>query len=463
MPLTVMQHWQQERDLYEQAQTAAQNDLTGAQIALAAAKTKLTADLKTLGDVGAKIQEARAKLATTTIPADVVALTTKIRDMIIQQRAAQGTVLDDQDAVDWSQADADAATAVLARATARLADAEAKLTAAKESNRQRQAMRAALFLPPFDTLRADATTLGGTTKTNATATMNANFPADLMKIAGLRLARRRAFLGDRRDAIDLAETALGSVAKTDAGKDGAAVQAGVAFRQAERNLKAYVATAKQRFDKAAGTLGALEAIKLDPKNNPDVLSDAQKADVSDAGQAAARTTAEGNAEPIDTDRGAVEKALNELDAQIITAIQTDVDTLSTDATVAAKRAALVGAAGTLKTDQSTFVAGDKATLDAWEAIVPDPAWQTVTDYFAALAAVDELKATKIHPATDNDSLIKILDAAEKTYGDALAAAAKARRRADYLADQVTLRQARLDASTTAYSARVLSAVRGDSF
>src|SRR6478609_5245168 len=129
MPLTVMQHWQQERDLYEQAQTAAQNDLTGAQIALSAAKTKLTADLKTLADLGAKIQEARAKLATTTIPADVVALNTKIRDWIIQQRTAQGAVLDDQDAVDCAQSSADSSTAVLARATARLGDAESKLTA----------------------------------------------------------------------------------------------------------------------------------------------------------------------------------------------------------------------------------------------------------------------------------------------------------------------------------------------
>jgi hypothetical protein len=463
MPLTVMQHWQQERDLYEQAQTAAQNDLTAAQLALATAKSNLTADLKTFSDLGTKIQEARAKLATTTVPADVVALNLKIRNWMIQQRTAQGAVLDDHDAVDWAQASADAATAVMARTTARLADAEAKLTAAKEANRQRQAMRTALFLAPFDTLQADANTLGSTTKPNADATMAANFPGDMLKIAGLRHARRVEFLDDRRGGVELAETAVGSAANTDGGKDGAAANAGVAFRQAERNVKDYVASAKQRYDKAAATLRALEAIKLDPTNNTDVLTAAQKTDVNDAGQAAARSTAEGNAEPIDTDRGTVETALKALDAQIITAIQTDVDTLSSDAGVTAKRTALVGAVQTLKADQDTFVAGDKATLDAWEAIVPDPAWQTVVDYYAALATVDDLKTTKIHPATDADSLIKILDDAEKAYGDALAAAAKARRRADYLADQVTLRQARLDAATTAYSARALSAVRGDSF
>lgn len=463
MPLTVMQFWQQERDIYEQEQTAAQNDLSAAQLAFGNAKDALTADLKAFTELGTQIQTARAALATTTVPADVDALTLKIRDLIVKQRAAQGTVLDDHDAIDWAQANADTATATLARATARLGDAEAKLAAAKDSNKQRQAMRTSLFLAPFDTLKDDANTLGGTVKTDADTTMGANFPAKLLTIAGLRHARRTAYLRDRREGIALAENAITSEANADGGTDGAAVKAGIAFQQAERKVRDYVATAKQRYDKASSTLRALQAIKNDPTTNADVLSDAQKAQLADPGALAARQTAEGNAESIDTDRGDVEDALKTLDAQILTAIGTDVDTLATDANVAAKRTALKTALTALKTAQDTFVAGDKTTLDDWQAVVPDAAWQTMLDYLDAVAAVNDLKAIKIHPATDADSLVKLLDDAETAYGDALAAAAKAKRRADYLADQLVLRQERYDASSAAFSARALSAVRGDSF
>jgi hypothetical protein len=464
MPLTVVQFWQQERDIYEQEQTAAQSGMTAAQAALGSAKAALTAHVASFSAVGAQIQAARAQLATTAVPADASALNTHIRDLIVQQRGLQGTVLDDHDAIDWAQADLDAATMTLTRATARLADAAAKLAAAQTDDLQRQGMHAALLLAPFDTLNTDANTLlTGATKTNADTAISASFPTELVTIAGLRATRRSQFVHDRNEGVSLAEQALGAAWAADDGLDGVAAQAGVAFRQADRTVRDYAASATIRFDKARAILSTLETIALHPGTVAPLLSDAQKAEIADAGQLAARQTAESHAVGIDTARQTVATAQKTLDAQILTAIHDDVDTLGTDATVASTRAALEAARVALKGNQDAFVADDKATLDDWQVVVSDGAWQTLLDYLTAVADITELKDIKIQPAGDADSLLKIVDDAEQAYGDALAAAAKARRRADYLADQVALRQERLDAATSAYTARALSAVRGDSF
>ena len=464
MPLTVVQFWEQERDVYAQEQATAQSDMAAAQAALATAKTALTADTASFANVGGQIQAARAQLATTAVPADVSALNAHIRDLIVQQRTLQGSVLDDQDAAAWAEANLDVAAATLARAGARLANAEAQLAAAQAEEQQRTSIATTLSTAPLDALQTDAgTLLTSATKTNADSAVTAAIPAELVAIATLRVTRRSQVVAEQRESVTLAETALADEWAADAGLDGAAAKAGVVFRQAERTLRDYASSAKPRLDKARAVLTALESIALHPGTTAPLVSDAQKTELTDAGALAARQTAESHAVGIDTDRETVANAQKTLDADIISAIQTDVDTLSTDATVAAARTALGNANTTLETDQTTFAAGDKATLDDWQAIIGDGTWQTLLDYLTAVADITELKDVKILPAGDADSLLKLMNDAETTYGDALAAAAKARRRADYLGDQISLRQERLDAATTAYSARALSAVRGDSF
>jgi hypothetical protein len=464
MPLTVVQFWEQECDVYAQEQTAAQSDMAAAQAALSAAKNALTADTASFANVSAQIQAARAQLATTAVPADVSALNTHIRDLIVEQRGLQGAVLDDQDAAAWAQANLGAAAATLARAGARLANAETHLVAAQAEAQQRASIATQLSTAPLDALQTDAgALLASATKTNADGAVTASIPAELVAIASLRVTRRSQVVDDRRESVMLAENALGGEWAADGGLDGAAAKAGVAFRQADRTVREYASSAKPRLDKARAVLTALESIALHPGLTAPLVSDAQKTELTDAGALAARQTAESHAVGIDTDRQTVANAQKTLDADILTAIQTDVDTLSTDATVAAADTALGTANTTLETDQATFAAGDKATLDDWQAIIGDGTWQTVLDYLTAVADITELKDVKILPAGDADSLLQQLHEAETAYGDALAAAAKARRRADYLTDQIALRQERLDAATTAYSARALSAVRGDSF
>src|SRR5262245_13900517 len=187
MAIDLVQFWQQERDAYDAQRLAAQNDLGAAQAALTDAKGHLATDAAKLADGAAKIAAARAKLATVSVPSEVAALNEQIRDLIIEQRATQGVILDDQDAVDAGDVASEAASAALARASARLADADAKLAKAKDAKGERDNLKDKLAKPPFDTLKADATAFAaGQVVTDATAQLTANFPTELQTIAGKR-------------------------------------------------------------------------------------------------------------------------------------------------------------------------------------------------------------------------------------------------------------------------------------
>jgi hypothetical protein len=119
---------------------------------------------------------------------------------------------------------------------------------------------------------------------------------------------------------------------------------------------------------------------------------------------------------------------------------------------------VTGAITALKTEKDTTVTnGDKKKVDEWEIVVRDETWRALVDYLDAKAALDELSAT--NPATFGTAIV----GAEDAYATALAKANKAQRQADALADVVAVRGKRLDASTTAFPTRVLSATRGDSF
>ncbi|MDQ6831684.1 MAG: hypothetical protein M3081_22745 [Gemmatimonadota bacterium] len=453
MAITLVQFWQQERDIHEAAQTAAQTDLGAAQLALVAAKAKLDADVATLNALNTAIAANRAKLAVTSVPSDVTALNNTIRDQIVEQRTLQGGIMDDQDMVAWSQGGADGATATLARATARKADAEAKLAAANDANKQRQMLMAQLTLAPFDTLQTDAGSHGAL-ETAAQAEIDANLPTELQTIAGKRYATRAARAAQLKQSLSDAEDALGTSLGTTDGFAGDAAKKEIDFKHKERRLREYAAAAKQRYDRAVAVLTDLTAIK-DGTKTPDLLTAQEKLDVASS---AARTTAESNALPADTNRATLYTARNDLDTQIATQIGTDVDKLATDATVKAKRDAVTAAAGALKTTQDGIVAsGDKAVLDQWEVVVQDTAWRTFIDYLDAKAALTELAGTA--PATLASDLVT----AEDAYAVALAKATKAQRAADAFADVIALRAQRADASSAALSGRLLSAVRGDSF
>ena len=455
MAMTLVQLWQQERDIREAAQSAAQNDLSTAQLALIAAKAAVESRGKAIGQLTADIAANRAKLAASSVPSEVTALNTAIRDQIIALRAQQGGLLDDQDAASDAQADADAAAAVLTRMTANLADVEARLAAAKDANKQRQLLKARLSLAPFDTLQADATAFaGGAQATDAKAEIDAIFPAPLQTLAAKRYDTRMTQAAQLRQALTDAENALGAARATNDGRSGEAAKAEVDFRHAEQALRDFTTTAKQRFDRAVGIMTDLQATKKGTRT-PDLLTAQEKLDI---GSSAERQTAETNAEPVDANRRALDTARRDLDAEIVKQINTDVDALPTSADVKTKRDAVATAANTLRTSQSALVAsGDRAVLDRWEVVVQDPAWRALIDYFDASATLTELKA--VAPA----SLGAALDTAEDAYATALVKALKAARQSEALSDVVAARAKRVEGTTAALPGRLLSAVRGDSF
>jgi hypothetical protein len=455
MAITLVQFWQQKSDADEAMLTAAQNDLAAAQLGLAAAKAALDADVEALKKLVTDIAANRVKLATTPVPSQVTALNNEIRDQIIKQRARQGVILDDQEAVAAAQSDLNAAGAALKRATSRLAESAAGLTAAKDANKQRQLLKSQLAAPPFTTIQADATAmLAGAAATDAQADIDANFPAPLQAIARKRFATREDRAAQLRQAIADAEKALGNTLASSTGLAGVAARKAVDFNQAEQALRDYATTAKTRYERAVGVLADLQAMKNQTKK-PDLLTAQEKLDVA---VSPARTTAKTNTDPIEDARKEVDKARHALDAQIVTQIGNDVDKLATDPAVKAKRDAIGAKATALKTAQDALAAsGDKKVLDEWQIVVPDPAWRALIDYIDATSALDDLKTTA--PAT----LATALDTAENAYATALTAAAKAQRQADALTDVLSQRVERVDASSAALPARLLSAVRGDSF
>lgn len=455
MATTLVQFWTLERDTHKTAQTGAQSDLTAAQAALVAAKAALDTHTTALAKIGVDISADRKALASTSVPSAVTALNTKIRDEIIEQRALQGMVLDDQDSIATEQVDLDGATAALARTSAKLANAEARLVAATDAAAKRKTLADQLALPPFSTMKADATAFaGGAAATDAKAEIDATFPPDLQTIATDRRKTRTDRAAELKKSLEDAWDALGSTRATAEGLSGDAAQKEIPFRRADDALRVFVTTAKLRYDRAVTVMSDLQAMKNGTKT-PDLLSVQEKADIAASG---ARTTAETNAVPIDTDRVAVYTAQNALDTAILAQINADVDALRTDAALQLKRAAPGTATATLVADQAAYAgSADKKVLDEWEAVVQDAVWGTFIGYLDAKDALDYLKGTT--PA----DFATTLATAEDAYAVALAATTKAQRQEDAFSDEIALRSARMDAATASLPGRLLSAVRGDSF
>src|SRR5581483_11533052 len=332
---SLLTFWQQQLAIYQAEQKAAQDDLAAAQASMQAATAQLAADQKALDKTGADIAAARAKLAVTTIPADANALVAQITQMLITQRALQGAVLDGKEKIGDIQASLDSAAATLARVTARAASVQAKVTGAQADASRRDAYRAAVAAAPLSTLKNDATAfLAGATLTHAKTRIGKNFPDKLLAIAGKRHDSRVNRLKALRTDLDNAMDALANEHATDGGLDGAAAQKRIAFERAQDALAEYVANSANRFAKAKTVMAALEAIERDATGTvPDILTDAEKSQVT-----------------------ALTAADAALQAQILTSIGANVDTLATDPTIAAKRTAIDTARNNFKNALAAFAA-----------------------------------------------------------------------------------------------------------
>jgi len=454
----LVDYWQQESVAATAARTAAQADLTAAQAALAAAKSQLATDMAALDGLKATITAKKALLAASSIPMEAEALTLQIRDLIEQYRASQGDVLTDQDKVDWQQTGADAAAEALARAAAALTEAIQAKGAAQTDAVGRTSMKTKLGQAPLSTVKAEATAaLAATSAADAVDQLKyKDFPTPLFELAQKRYAARAAHLASLRTSAEEAATKLGDKAAAGDALAGTVVKTKLAFDNAERAVRDYAATARQRLDNAKAVIVALAAIKADPTKDFLTPSELTKVKAD-----ADRTAAAAAVDPITVARGKVDTAREALDTALLTSIATDVDASFTDPAIITARGDVSTAEAGVTTAVGTFVAtaAVRKALDDWQVLYLDPIWERLLAYFDAKAALDELVAVT---TTGAGSLVKALDDAEKAYAIARADAAKARRTIDALTDQAVLREKRRTAAA-AMTSKPLSAIRGDSF
>jgi hypothetical protein len=458
---TLAQARQSELDAFRNAESAAAAELKAATQQLAAAGRTVTQAQEALRTTTAAIAAAGRQLPGAS-PSDTAALNRNIRDLLIEGRGRTGALLDARD----TQADAAAAVAGARarqeRAAAGKARAAAAVATEAAASARRQAQLAALGAAPLSSIPADATTaLGDAVTTDAETLIEANFPAELLALATERHVSRRAAIEAARASLTAAQAADATDAAIRGGVAGSLQSAAQAFDRSADEVADFVARAKTRFDAALGVLRDLQRIGAERaagKPTPDILSDAEKADVAGSTDRVNAATA---AAPIETARRAVTTARTAVDLEILTQISgAAIDGFPTSAAVANKRAAVAAASTALGGAVTTLdTGGEKTVLDQWEVVAPDPAWRTLADYLEARAVLTDLGATTV---MGPNSLASRLSDSEDAYATALQAEGRAFRRAGAYQDAVTEREARLDALAGSSAIRYPSAVRGDS-
>jgi hypothetical protein len=457
---TLAQARQSELDAFRNAESAAAAELKAATQQLAAAGRTVTQAQEALRTTTAAIAAAGRQLPGAS-PSDTAALNRNIRDLLIEGRGRTGALLDARD----TQADAAAAVAGARarqeRAAAGKARAAAAVAAEAAASARRQAQLAALGAAPLSSIPADATTaLGDAVTTDAETLIEANFPAELLALATERHVSRRAAIEAARASLTAAQAADATDAAIRGGVAGSLQSAAQAFDRSADEVADFVARAKTRFDAALGVLRDLQRIGAERaagKPTPDILSDAEKADVAGSTDRVNAATA---AAPIETARRAVTTARTAVDLEILTQISgAAIDGFPTSAAVANKCAAVAASTALGGAVTTLDTGGEKTVLDQWEVVAPDPAWRTLADYLEARAVLTDLGATTV---MGPNSLASRLSDSEDAYATALQAEGRAFRRAGAYQDAVTEREARLDALAGSSAIRYPSAVRGDS-
>jgi hypothetical protein len=456
MATTLIDVWTSELAIQNASLADAKAEMAASQLAMANAKKQLDDDARTLKKLIDDIAADRKALSVASVPSEVAQLNAAIRDQMIEQRRLQGVILDDQEAVTMATPRLDASTRAVNRAQDAVASAKTAVADATKAAEQRDKKKKTLTEAPLKTLKADATAFStSAVAIDAQAVMNANIPTDLQDLVIERHATRISRDLMIQDSLALAETARAEALGAVSGVGGTVAEKELAFNRAEEKLNEYVEISARNYDNVVSLFKSLQKIKLDPTKNPDILSPAQK---TDAKSSAPRIAAAQKAISVDGKMEAVIGAEKDLDAGVLSSIDTDVDAAPADPAVKALRDALKAAQKAFTDDRTALsVNGERKLLDEWEIVVPDAVWQQYVDYVDAMAELAKLKST------DSGSLVTSLDTAEDEYALALIKAAKARRRVDAFSNTVDLRTKRAEMSRAALPGRLLSAARGDTY
>ncbi len=364
-PTTLLEYTQQQRDAHDNERQEVAKQLDAAQKQAASARDTLTKATAAFADLEKSEATIRKQLSAIPTPADGDAFIDQLQRTIIAKRAQQAKLLDADLALGIAEARRDTLAGELARATAALTDATAKLDQAKERTARRKEQQDTLGKAPLSTLPADAEkALKETPFTNAQKRLADDLPTDLLQ----RARDRRQFEVFRFAAVTKwATKAAGQAAAgTDLGRLWGELQ------NAEDALQVYISSAKERYDRA---LALLERV-ADPNNDP--LTDDERARIQTL--AAQGTTAVTEETKLDAKvtavvlkEGALTNAVlaaeaNNIDRTIdpvtgagaqVPAAQNAADTA--DTTVTAKTKVRDDAQADLQTKQAAF---DKAVGDA---------------------------------------------------------------------------------------------------
>ena len=449
-PTTLKEFAQQQRDQWNTRKDQARQALSTAQQAQTADQTQKDALAKAYADLGQQIAATRKALADAPLPADAEALLVTLRSLLVQQRQKRSQLLVADEALDRAAKGLDAAGVSLDRASTGLAAAETGLQEAEERDARLQQWSAALSAPPLSTLKADAAAaLAGSAFTGAKARVEGDIPAKLRARAAARGQEQTDRLGRVETAVTGAEDLLADQGAGGEGLAGAVAKQWVLFRRREEALGSYVLEAKRRYDRA---LAALLAI---PASAP--LTQAQRGHIEDAALQADREAAADKEEARDDARAALEAKQAELDAEILAVQAADVDAdPNADAAVAALKTEVTSLQTALNAAEAGFTAPMRATLDEWEASVPDAIWQNLTGFEEAKTTLAALQAqTPAALATD-------LATAQGALVSALLAGDKGLRTRAFLEGAVQAATQRLAFWQQTQPQRSLGAVRGDS-
>ncbi len=460
-PTTVLDFFSFQNSNLITAVNNAQSDLTGKQGTFATASANLANLQSQLATVASDMTSVRSQLAQSATPGDGNALVAKLQADIIAWRQQTGAIAEATRVLTNAKADADVAASELQRLSAALAASTAALQDATTQANRRSAMKAALTVPPLNTIAADAAAvLAGTAFVDAANhfkiadaqnRLQGDLPHPLMAEAAERLqdeiTRATASSSEYLDA----ELDVESKWTSEGGVTGAVAALQAAFDRATAAFSEYVATASDRFQQAKASLATV----ADPNSSP--LSPAEKASIQAAtvvADAEAAATAE---KAVDDARAAVAQKQAILDDKIRAARAADIDAdPSTDAAVTAATADLNNAQTQLNNAQAAYTVALQQQAAAWAVLVPDSEWQLLWAFESAQAALNWLKTPG--PAA---ALSAAMDTAEQALVTALLAADKSQRTIAELKAEAAKQAEIAQYETTAAPARQFSALRGD--
>lgn len=472
-PATLKDLAVQVRDLYLDARTGAQADVSAAQARLTAARDAQKQHAAGLVAKNTGIADRQKQLPeVSSVPADAAELLDEIAGLQVEARALQGTLLDDGDAVAGAEAAMAAAQGFLTRVAAGFARADQQVRPdgrggytgpAEADEARRQGWRDAA--PALDAAVGDAAAHqlddADTLYKRAKAKVDAEVPAGLLAAArdGYTLETRRRAAAE--GSVARIEDLLAARRQSDGGPEGSADALALELERAEDELRRWSEEAASRYALAVTQLSAFAPVVVDPNAPPvpPLFTAGEQAKLASLG--AAGDAAVALRSPRDDARAdLIEAQADALDAgtEALADDPTGYDGMGSppDASPPGSPPGSVDdAEEALAAAEQAYTAQMRKDFAAWSAAVPEAVWRRLVGFVEAEATLQELRNG------DPAALVEHQQDAEAALAQARWAAERHALTAAYLEEQVKLREALAARALSVRQQRLLSALRGD--